>query len=276
MTLRPAALALVALLSACASDPGDGPADASSDTSADVAAVDVSDARGGDVTDAAQDTPAVDAPADVASDAGGDAADVSSPDVVSVDGGHDAGADAGDALPSDAPSDASTDVSDAADAGTDAPTDAVACQERSVRCSGAATEFCVGGVWVVGSCGSLGPVGTANTCAMGNCYACRRSDSGAGCASEPLCATDDDCFTIGRGQCVGGLCARRGFVRCATIGAQCDAWLTTSSSATCATTTVDGRSETVCGGAGGALCTDDAMCPRNLRCEAASGFCVAR
>lgn len=277
MTLRPAALALVALLSACASDPGDGPADASSDTSADVAAVDVSDARGGDVTDAAQDTPAVDAPADVASDAGGDAADVSSPDVVSVDGGHDAGADAGDALPSDAPSDASTDASDAADAGTDAPTDAAACVEGAVRCDGTLTaQTCRGGVWVSTTCrGFSAARNTYEVCYAGACFDCNAGDGGVGCSLDPpLCQTDAECYSNGRGRCVLGRCARRGPVECAT-DTDCEVWAPFSSDG-CSAATIAGRATRVCSAGNATRCTVDAMCPDLYRCDTATGFCARR
>lgn len=276
MTLRPAAVAIVALLSACASDPGDAPADASSDTSADVAAVDASDARGGDVTDSAQDTPAVDAPADVASDANGDAADVSSPDAVSVDGAHDGGVDAGDALPSDAPSDVSTGASDAADAQTDAPTDVAVCVEGAVRCDGTLTaQTCRGGAWVSTTCrGFSAARNTYEVCYAGACFDCNADDGGVGCSLDPpLCQMDAECYASERGRCVGGRCARRGPVECRTAD-DCTVWAATGVTIGCSMTTIAGRATTVCGVGAVSRCTVDANCPDGFRCNSSSGFCV--
>jgi hypothetical protein len=265
------ALLLTVGLAACASDPGQ--------PMPDVAVADAS----GDALEAAVDavSPADVAPADVAVP---DAAvpDVSPPDVAADVTPPDAGpmpdvpqVDAAipDAAPADVPApDVAADV--AADVARDAQADAGAgCVDRSVRCSGGAPEFCVAGAWVVGSCGSIAPTGATNTCAMNNCYACRRAASGSGCAAEPLCAADVDCFRMGQGRCVGGLCARMGMIACATEG-DCGAWQTSTTRVGC----VENRNA-VTGGVVMACdntsrpCVDDAMCPRAYRCDLASGYC---
>lgn len=246
-----------------------------------------------DVTLAPLDVPQADTAEDArAPDVGADAAalpdvaapDASPPDVPPVDAAApDAPADVSTPdAPEDVARDASPDVADAApdravaDAAPDATADvAPPCAERAVRCVGGSPEFCVSGAWVAGSCGSTAPTGATNTCAMDNCYACRRAASGTGCAAEPLCAEDVDCYRMGRGRCVAGLCARMGMIACA-IEADCGAWQTSTTRVGC----VENRNA-VGGGVAMACnntsrpCVDDAMCPRAYRCDLASGYCRA-
>lgn len=257
-------LAVALLISACAPDVTLAPLDVpQADAAEDARALEVG-------ADAAPDAPAdvasPDAPADVppVDAAAPDApADASAPDAA-VDVAPDAGPDVADAAPDRAVADAAPDV----------PADAAApCADRAVRCVSGSPEFCVSGAWVAGSCGSIAPTGATNTCAMDNCYACRRAASGTGCAAEPLCGEDADCYRMGQGRCVAGLCARMGMIACATE-ADCGAWQTSTTRVGC----VENRNA-VSGGVVMACdntsrpCTDDAMCPRAYRCDRATGYC---
>lgn len=264
----PLALSLIALLAACGSDPTPAPVDASSDTTdvssdaAGDAAQDVSaDTTGNDAGNdgAPADVPAADAASD---DATRDAAGDTSTDAIIADGSTDVGADGA--------TDARADVQ------TDASTDTASCVEGAVRCDAPLTaQTCRGGVWVSTTCRGFGAaLGTYESCYQGACFDCLAGDGGVGCAaSPPLCMTDAECYTNGRGRCVDGRCARRGPVEC-TSETDCTVWAP-STSAGCSAATIAGRSTRVCGD-NATRCTVDAMCPAAFRCDATTGFCARR
>lgn len=262
------------LLTACGATPPPTTPDASGDAApVDVAPVDVA-------PDAAPDAPPPpDAtPPDVAVDAAPDApVDTAAPDVApdapppTPDGAVDVAADAAaDVAPEAARDAAPTDTADAAP-------DATPCVERATRCVGTSinvVDICIGGVWVRGTCPTTAlPTGAIYACTMDVCLACRRDAAGTGCAAEPLCAEDVDCYRLGLGRCVGGRCGRRGIVRC-TQNSDCEAWSTSTTSEACVENAWAGAVPIMACGSAARPCNSDAMCPRSYRCDTAAGFCV--
>lgn len=251
---RPLPFALCLVLVACGTEPTAPPPDAPAPDVAPEAAAEV----GVDV--------GLDAPADQPVEAGPDAA----PDVVV-----EVGVDAAEETPLDvsAPDGAEDHPVEAGpDVAPDAPP---ACTAGTTRCpagpEGIALEYCVSGMWLPSECSGFGLAGATGVCSNGDCYVCRRADGGAGCAAEPLCAADADCFRLGLGRCASGRCARRGALRCAS-NTDCGPWRTSTTFASCGESPRFGGAMTC----GGFACTHDEMCPSAFRCDIGTGYCVAR
>lgn len=258
-------LPLVLALAAC-SDPAavPSPADAATDV--------VSDAPALDAGDVAPDQHA----ADTTTDAPPDVTDVDAPP---PDAPSDAPPDVmmdvtRDAPPADVPADVAADV--AADAPADAGTDtAPPCVDGAYRCTtdAGAIERCAAGAWVAYVPCSILTSGTRETCSESACLLCAIPDGGTGCGT--LCTTDGECHDRERARCVGGRCARRGWVRCAS-NPDCTGFSQGTGLTDCADgPTIDGAVVRTCGGRrNNSNCTSDAMCPRDMRCDTATGFCI--
>ena len=177
----------------------------------------------------------------------------------------DAGADvAVDALDAPAP----TDVADST-----APDASPPCSDNTFRCgTGVMLERCTSGTWsLYNFCNNL-TSSTRETCGESACVLCAIPDGGTGCGT--ICATDGECHDQGRARCVGGRCARRGWVRC-TMNTDCVGFSQGTSLTACSDgPTIDGAVIRVCSGMRSERCTSDAMCPRDYACNTATGFCA--